>query len=43
MDIDPVFDQKVYALSAHESQFFDWLPWTRGALDKVPQGEKKRG
>jgi LmbE family N-acetylglucosaminyl deacetylase len=42
IDIDPVFDQKVYAMSAHESQFFDWLPWTRGELDKVPQGKEDR-
>ena len=22
--------------------FFDWLPWTSGALDKVPEGEEAR-
>jgi len=42
VDIDAVFDQKVYSMSAHESQFFDWLPWTRGELDKVPQGKEER-
>jgi len=42
VDIDQVFDQKVYSMSAHESQFFDWLPWTRGELDKVPQGKEER-
>ena len=40
--IDDVFDQKIYAVSAHESQFFDWLPWTMGILDEVPKDEKAR-
>jgi len=39
---DDVFDQKIYAMAAHESQFFDWLPWTSGNLDKVPKDEKSR-
>lgn len=42
VDISKVFDQKIYAMAAHESQFFDWLPWTSGNLDKVPEGEKER-
>lgn len=37
VDIDAVFDQKIYAMAAHESQFFEWLPWTTGSLDKVPK------
>ena len=40
--IDTVFDQKVYAMSAHKSQFFEWLPWTAGNLDKVPTDDKGR-
>jgi len=40
--IDEVFDQKIYAMAAHESQFFDWLPWTSGNLDNVPSDEKAR-
>ena len=40
--IDDVFDQKIYAMAAHESQFFDWLPWTNGTLDQVPKDEKGR-
>ena len=42
INIDSVFDQKIYAMAAHESQFFEWLPWTSGNLDKVPKGEKER-
>jgi LmbE family N-acetylglucosaminyl deacetylase len=40
--IDAVFDQKIYALSAHESQFFEWLPWTQGKLDQVPADNNER-
>lgn len=40
--IDQVFEQKIYAMAAHESQFFEWLPWLNGNLDKVPKDEKGR-
>jgi len=39
VNIDKVFDQKVYAMSAHESQL---LPWTSGMLDQVPKDNKAR-
>ena len=42
VDITSVFDQKIHAMSAHESQFFEWLPWTNGTLDKVPATEAER-
>jgi len=42
VDITDVFDQKIYALAAHESQFFEWLPWTMGKLDQVPKRENER-
>jgi hypothetical protein len=42
VDITTVFDQKIYAMSAHESQFFEWLPWTMGKLDQVPQTNEER-
>jgi LmbE family N-acetylglucosaminyl deacetylase len=40
--IDEVFEQKIYGMAAHESQQFDWLPWTSGRLDMVPKEEKSR-
>jgi LmbE family N-acetylglucosaminyl deacetylase len=42
IDIDAVFDQKIYGMAAHESQQFDWLPWTTGTLDQVPEDEAGR-
>ena len=42
VDIDGEADQKLYAASAHESQFFEWLPWLDGTLDKVPAGKEER-
>jgi len=42
VNIDDVFEQKIYAMAAHESQYFEWLPWTNGTLDKVPADEEGR-
>jgi LmbE family N-acetylglucosaminyl deacetylase len=48
VDISDVFEKKIYALSAHESQFFDWLPWTNwqplkdGEVVMMPKDEKER-
>lgn len=42
VDITTVFDQKIYAMAAHESQFFEWLPWTVGKLNEVPKSEADR-
>lgn len=42
VDIDEVFEQKIYAMAAHESQFFEWLPWTMGQLEQVPESEQER-
>ena len=42
VDISDVFRQKIYAMSAHVSQYFEWLPWTNGRLDEVPEGEQER-
>ena len=42
VDVSEVWDQKIYAMAAHESQFFEWLPWTNGSLDEVPASEADR-
>ena len=42
IDISDVIDQKIYAMAAHESQYFEWLPWTVGQDENVPKGEKER-
>lgn len=42
VDISSVLNEKIYAMAAHESQFFEWLPWTSGKLAQVPETEEKR-
>ena len=42
VDISDVYKQKTYAVAAHESQFFEWLPWLAGKLDQVPQEEEAK-
>jgi LmbE family N-acetylglucosaminyl deacetylase len=42
VDITPVYDQKVHALDAHESQFYEWLPWIGHYLDQVPKDTAQR-
>ncbi len=42
VSIDDVIDQKVDALDAHVSQFYEWLPWVDGKLDEVPKGSAER-
>jgi LmbE family N-acetylglucosaminyl deacetylase len=36
IDITNAFGQKVHALDAHVSQFYEWLPWIGGYFDQVP-------
>jgi LmbE family N-acetylglucosaminyl deacetylase len=40
--IDPVMDQKVAAIDALESQFYEWNPWLFGYLDEVPKDKTER-
>ena len=40
--IDDVYEQKVCALHAIQSQFYEWLPWTWGNLDSVPKKDSER-
>lgn len=42
IDITEVMDQKIYALDAHESQFYEWLPWISGYQGEIPEGKKER-
>lgn len=42
VDISDVYDKKVYGMAAHESQFFEWLPWLNGKLEEVPDNEQDR-
>ncbi len=42
IDISDVFEQKIYGMSAHKSQYFEWLPWLSGDLENVPQDESGR-
>jgi LmbE family N-acetylglucosaminyl deacetylase len=36
VNLDDVWEQKVNAMDAHVSQFYEWLPWVDGKLDQVP-------
>ena len=40
--VDDVIDQKVDALDAHVSQFYEWLPWVDGRLEEVPKDPVER-
>ncbi len=40
IDISDVFSDKMYAMAAHKSQFFEWLPWLAGTLDEIPKTKK---
>jgi LmbE family N-acetylglucosaminyl deacetylase len=42
VDITSVIDKKIYALDAHVSQFYEWLPWIGGYADEVPEGAEER-
>ena len=42
VDITSVYDKKVSALDAHESQMYEWLPWIGHYLDQVPKDKTER-
>ncbi|WP_373523065.1 PIG-L deacetylase family protein [Aquiflexum sp.] len=42
IDITSVMDRKIYALDAHESQFYEWLPWIGRYADQVPEDKEAR-
>ena len=40
--IDDVVDDKFKMLALHESQVYEWLPYTKGTLDQVPKDSEER-
>jgi len=40
--IDQVIDIKLAGLDAHESQMYEWLPWTNHTLNEVPKNPDER-
>ncbi len=42
IDISDTYRQKIYTMAAHESQHFEWLPWTSGRLDEIPDNPEER-
>lgn len=42
VDIDDVIDDKFKMLALHESQVYEWLPYTKGTLHQVPADPQAR-
>lgn len=42
IDITKTFNKKMIGMDAHQSQFYEWLPWTEGDLANVPKEESKK-
>lgn len=42
VDISSVIDKKIYSLDAHQSQFYEWLPWIGRNTEEVPEGKSER-
>jgi LmbE family N-acetylglucosaminyl deacetylase len=42
VDIGDAVAQKVEAMDAHVSQYYEWLPWVDGRLDQVPKDPAAR-
>lgn len=42
VDITDVYDKKIAAMDAHQSQFYEWLPWIGGYAGEVPKGADER-
>ncbi len=42
VDITSVNDQKTFALDAHVSQVYEWLPWIGHYLNEVPKDKNER-
>jgi N-acetylglucosamine malate deacetylase 1 len=42
VDVAPVWQSKVAMLHAHQSQFYEWLPYNRSVPETVPEGDEAR-
>lgn len=42
VDIDDVIEDKFKIMDFHESQMYEWLPYTKGTLDAVPKDKNER-
>ncbi len=42
VDIDDAIEKKLDMIHQHTSQMYEWLPFNRGVLDQVPEGDKER-
>jgi LmbE family N-acetylglucosaminyl deacetylase len=42
VDITSVYEKKIAALDAHQSQMYEWLPWIGHYSEEVPQSEADR-
>ncbi len=42
VNIDDVIEDKFKVLDLHESQVYEWLPYTKGVLENVPKDKKER-
>ncbi|MEO6289218.1 MAG: PIG-L family deacetylase [Ginsengibacter sp.] len=42
IDISSVYEQKIHAWDAHQSQYYEWLPWIGRFLEQVPKNKADR-
>ena len=42
VSIDDVVDRKFEMLHCHVSQMYEWLPYTAGILEQIPEGDEER-
>ena len=42
IDITTVYEQKIHALDAHQSQVYEWLPWIGHYVNDVPSNKNDR-
>ena len=42
VDTDDVFERKIDMVHCHESQMYEWLPYSGGQLDRVPENDPER-